>query len=293
MNLVATARVASLGVLLLATAASQAPPPPPPPPASEDPLRGPDITVRVLDEIWRIGDEKAYTLTFDRAPLGRQAMRLVARRKSEDGGREVEFLQRITLDLRALGKPGALEHSGTIVYGIVDAGPYRYQESIRREHGYSTYRDEDDYTATLAVEIDPRAGTYRAAPIGASSEAREFPAAAGAVLADLLALGHWERAFQARETWRVGETVGIPLLASAPLPHLDFHLPFDAPRPVAPVVLPAQVRVEARETTDLFGVPAESFRCRVDPPGVTLWVSSLGGVLKFDTGRGLAGALEP
>jgi hypothetical protein len=280
---------AALATLLLGASA----PAPQAPPPAEEPLRGPDITVRVLDEIWRIGDEKTYTLTFDRAPFGRQAMRLVARRESAGGGREAEFQQRITLDLRALGKPGTLEHSGTIVYRRDGAGPYHYQEAIRREHGYATYRDADDYTATLEVEIDPESGTYRAAPAGAVAQARSFPAAAGAVLADLLALGHWERAFQARATWRVGETLGVPLLASAPLPRLDFHLPFDAPRPVAPELLSAQIHVEARETTDLFGVPVEAFRCRVDPPGVTLWVSPLGGVLKFDTGRGLAGAVEP
>ena len=51
--------------------------------------------------------------------------------------------------------------------------------------------------------------------------------------------------------------------------------------------------MEARESIDLFGARLEAFRCRIEPAGMTLWVSTHGGVLRFDDGKGLSGALEP
>lgn len=279
-------------ILLAAVLAAppEAPPSQEPSPSSAPP---PAISVQVLEEAWRVGDEKTYTLLFDRAPFGRHAMRLVALRDLPEGGREAIFRQRITLDLRALGQEGSLEHSGTIVYGGA-SGPYRYREGVLRENGYATYRKGSDYRSVVEVELDPASGTYRVEARG-SSEAgdRPLPPAAGSILLDLLALGHWERVFAARPVWSLGEIVPQSLLVPSPSPRFDYHLPVREPRTVFPTRVAADVTVEARETLDLFGAQVEAFRCRIVPPGLTLWVSPLGGVLRFQDGRGLAGALEP
>ena len=102
-----------------------------------------------------------------------------------------------------------------------------------------------------------------------------------------------ERVFAARSRWTLGETYALSLLIPAPPPRLDFHLPIREPRSVDPQVIDAQMIVEALEEIDLFGARVTAFRCRVEPPGMTLWVSPNGGVLRFDDGRGLTGALEP
>ena len=56
---------------------------------------------------------------------------------------------------------------------------------------------------------------------------------------------------------------------------------------------PEPPRPEAKEEIDLFGARLQAFRCRVEPTGMTLWLSPHGGVLRFDDGKGLTGALEP
>ena len=263
-----------------------------PPAAGQDPPE-PSIRVLVLEDAWRVGDEKTYTLEFDRAPFGRQAMKLVQIRVLPRGGAEAVFRQRITLDLRALGQEGTLEQSGTLVYLREKSGPYRYQEAVLRGNGYDTYRNRRDYAATGEVDLDPEQGSYRVARSGEEERRAPLPEAAEAILIDLLAVGQWERVFSKQRKWLVGETVEVPLLVPSELPRLDFHIDIAWPRPVEPELVQARIKVEAREEVEIFGARIPAFRCRVSPGGWTIWVSPLGGVLRFDDGRGLTGSLEP
>ncbi len=254
----------------------------------------PELVVEVLADAWEVGDEKTYTLMFDRAPLGSQAMRLVALRRLPGDEREAVFQQRISLDLRALGQQGSLEHSGTIRYLLSGPGPYRYREGILKENGYGTYRKGKGYRRLLEVELDPAAGTYRTTERGTrDGQEGSLPGTAQTLLLDLLVLGHWERVFEARARWPVGESLPQPVVIPTSLPRLDFHLAVDGPRPVTPRATTLQVTVEAKEEIDLFGARLQAFRCRVEPTGMTLWLSPHGGVLRFDDGKGLTGALEP
>jgi len=254
----------------------------------------PELVVEVLEDAWVVGDEKTYTLMFDRAPLGSQAMRLVALRRLPGDDREAVFQQRISLDLRALGQEGSLEHSGTIRYLLSGPGPYRYREGILADNSYGTYRKGKSYQGLLEVELDPAAGTYRTTERGAK-EGQEIalPGPARALLLDLLVLGHWERVFEARARWPVGQSLPQPVVIPTALPRLDFHLPMTGPRAVTPEAATLQITVEAKEEIDLFGARLQAFRCRIEPTGMTLWVSPHGGVLRFDDGKGLTGALEP
>ncbi len=254
----------------------------------------PELVIEVLADAWAVGDEKTYTLMFDRAPLGSQAMKLVALRRLPGDEREAVFQQRISLDLRALGQQGSLEHSGTIRYLLSGPGPYRYREGILRENGYGTYRKARGYRRLLEVELDPVAGTYRAVERGArDGQEGTLPGSARTLLLDLLVLGHWERVFETRARWPVGESLPQPVVIPTSLPRLDFHLAVDGPRPVTPRATTLQVTVEAKEEIDLFGARLQAFRCRVEPTGMTLWLSPHGGVLRFDDGKGLTGTLEP
>ncbi len=106
-------------------------------------------------------------------------------------------------------------------------------------------------------------------------------------------LGHWERVFAAPSIGPVGATFPVTLLVPSPFPRFDYHLPLRAPRPVEPVERTSRITLEAKESIDLFGARVPAFRCRVEPQGLTLWVSPNGGVLRFEDGRGLVGALEP
>jgi hypothetical protein len=240
-----------------------------------------------------VGDEKTYTLLFDRAPFGRQALRLVALRRLPGGDREAVFQQRITLDLRALGQGGTLQHAGTIRYRLGGPGVYRYREGILSENGYSTYRKGDDYRSLLEVELDPDGGTYRVSERGGEEQVGSLPSPAGSLLLDLLVLGHWERVFEARRRWPLGTSLPQELILASPLPRFDFHRPTTAPRPVIPEAVTARVHVEAKERIEIFGAQVDAYRCRIEPHGFTLWVSPHGGVLRFEDGRGLSGALEP
>jgi hypothetical protein len=262
-------------------------------PPEEGAPRSAEIRVLVLEDAWRVGDEKTYTLMFDRAPFGRHAMRLVALRTGPDGEREAEFRQRITLDLRAIGQEGTLEQSGTIVYRAATSGPYRYREALLREEGYATYRSPGDYERSAAVDLDPATGTYRVRPDRGEALAGALPGPAEAVLLDLLALGHWERVFSLRERWPLASAVPAPLVLPTPPPRFDFHLAVAGPRPLDPTRLTASIVVEAVEEIDLLGARARAFRCGLEPLGMTLWVSPNGGILRFADGRGLTGALEP
>jgi hypothetical protein len=254
----------------------------------------PELVVEVLEDAWVVGDEKTYTLMFDRVPLGTQAMRLVALRQLPGDDREAVFQQRISLDLRALGQEGSLEHSGTIRYHLGGPGPYRYREGILEKNSYATYRKGKSYKGLLEVELDPMAGTYRAVERGSKDGVKgDLPGSARALLLDLMVLGHWERVFEARARWPAGQSLPQPVVIPTALPRLDFHLPLDGPRPVTPEATTLQITVEAKEEIDLFGARLQAFRCRMEPAGMTLWVSPHGGVLRFDDGKGLTGALEP
>lgn len=273
---------------VLAFPAGSAPP--------QNPLQAapPELFVEVLEDAWAVGDEKTYTLMFDRAPLGSQAMRLVSLRRLPGGEREAVFQQRISLDLRALGQKGSLEHSGTIRYRLSGPGPYHYREGLLTENRYDTYRKGKNYHRLLSVELEPAAGTYQVTEHGTGETTRgTLPGTTETLLLDLLLLGHWERVFEARARWPVGETLPQPVVLPTSMPRLDFHLALDGPRPVAPQATTLQIVVEAKEEIDLFGARLQAFRCRVEPTGLTLWISPHGGVLRFDDGRGLTGALEP
>lgn len=265
------------------------------PSASENPPspRLPEVTVEVVEDAWKVGDEKTYTLTFDRAPFGRQAMRLVSVRDLPDGDREAVFRQRIQLDLRALGQPGSLEQAGTLTYRRSGPGPYRYEEVILEDRRYDTYRGAGDHTAGLSASLDPAAGTYRAGGEPGSGELRELPDSTGAIVVDLLVLGHWEPVFASRKEWPMGSRWTLPLLLPTDPPRFDFHRDVREPREVDPQRIDAELTVESTETIDLFGARIQAFRCRVDPFGITLWVSPHGGILRFADGRGLVGSLEP
>ena len=62
---------------------------------------------------------------------------------------------------------------------------------------------------------------------------------------------------------------------------------------MAPTVTDVSITIEAREQIDIFGAQVDTFRCRIEATGWLLWVSPQGGVLRFDDGKGLTGALEP
>ena len=93
--------------------------------------------------------------------------------------------------------------------------------------------------------------------------------------------------------WPATSATPLPLLVPTDPPRFDFHLPVLAPRDVRPALLSARLTIEALERIDLFGARVEAFRCRLDPLGMTLWVSPNGGILRFTDGRGLVGTLEP
>jgi len=254
----------------------------------------PELFVEVVEDAWAVGDEKTYTLMFDRVPLGSQAMKLVSLRRLPGDEREAVFQQRISLDLRALGQEGSLEHSGTIRYQLGGPGPYRYREGILTGNSYDTYRKGKSYRRLLEVELDPVSGTYRASERGTGNvQEGNLPGSAQAMLLDLMVLGHWERVFEARARWPVGESLPQPVVIPTSLPRLDFHVAVDGPRPVAPRATTLRIMVEAQEEIDLFGARLRAFRCRIEPAGMTLWVSPHGGVLRFDDGKGLTGTLEP
>ncbi|MGD8377692.1 MAG: hypothetical protein PVF68_16285 [Acidobacteriota bacterium] len=277
-----------LGWLLLALAAGS-----PPAPGDLPSPRLPEITVEVVEDAWRVGDEKTYTLTFDRAPFGRQAMRLVSVRDLPDGDREAVFRQRIRLDLRAIGQPGSLEQAGTLTYRRSGPGPYRYEEVILDDREYDTYRGPGDYAADRNAAIDPGAGTYRVGRDPGSEETHALPEPTGAIVVDLLVVGHWEPVFAARKRWPLGSHWTLPLLLPTDPPRFDFHREVREPREVHPRRVDAELTIESKETIDLLGARLEAFRCRVEPFGITLWVSPHGGVLRFADGRGLVGSLEP
>ena len=212
-------RYATLLAAILAAAAA-------PPPATDPPSDPTEITVQVLDDAWRVGDEKTYTLLFDRAPFGRHAMSLVELRDLPGGGREAIFAQRITLDLRALGQQGMLQQTGTLVYRRDASGPYRYQEVVVAEGGYETYRRRGTFRSGIAVDLDPEARSYDVSTLGGKdADAAPLPAATGAILLDLLALGHWERVFSQHRHWPLGGTVKVRLLVPTAAPRFDYHLP--------------------------------------------------------------------
>jgi len=71
--------------------------------------------IQVLEEPWKVGDLKTYSLIFDYAPFGRQTIRL-DRIVEESGERILEFSQMLHLDLRALGQEGSLYNFGDIRY---------------------------------------------------------------------------------------------------------------------------------------------------------------------------------
>src|SRR5262249_15196831 len=86
----------------------------------DDPNQAPEASgveerIQVLEEPWKVGDVKTYSLIFDYAPFGRQTIRL-DRILEQNGEKILEFSQMLHLDLRALGQEGSLYNFGTIRY---------------------------------------------------------------------------------------------------------------------------------------------------------------------------------
>ncbi|HEV8336418.1 MAG TPA: hypothetical protein VGR67_08395 [Candidatus Polarisedimenticolia bacterium] len=260
-------------------------------PRAQERLEGSDF-IFVEEQSWRIGEVRSYTLLFDRVPFGRETIRLLEL-QGDRAGRRLKFSQTLALDLRALGQRGFLTFFSTIRYakGNVPES-YRVEGVLQDRAGYSTYSRTADPARRTVLNLE-LAGTRRRMTWDAGGESREIPLppTAGVMLVDPLSMVHWERLFVGN-TWRVGDTRSIDVLLPAGSPRFDYHLEPFRPSPPVPRRVAASLTVEARETIEVFSVPISSFRCSIPDLGLRLWVSSNGGVLKVEDGRGLVILLE-
>lgn len=254
--------------------------------------------IQVLEEPWKVGDMKTYSLIFDYAPFGRQTIRL-DRVAEENGEKVLEFSQMLHLDLRALGQEGSLYNFGTIRYSHGKVfRHYRFDEVLKSWSGYSTYEPTGkmrERTVDLnrgpegaAVTIrkgqdDPRP---QEAPLPVSTDGLDR-----SVLVDLEIIGHWERLFLF-DTWSLGEEKTISMMVPSEPVVYDYHLPVKDFRPISPSVKDVKLKVEALESVSVFSVDIPAFRCTIPGIGYTIWVTARGGVIKFDNGKGLIGILE-
>lgn len=288
---------------VLAAALLLAPAPIPgqePPGSPEDPNEAPrqsniEERIQVLEEPWRVGDVKTYSLIFDFAPFGRQTVRLD--RVLDEGGEKIlEFSQMLHLDLRALGQEGSLYNFGTIRYARGKMfRRYRFEEVLKSWSGYATYEPSGkmrERTVTLDREGDQAALSIQ---IG-KGQARPLPLAPmddldRRLMIDLEIIGHWERLFLF-DTWALGEEKKIPMVVPSDPVVYDYHLPVKDFRPIAPSVKEVTVKVAALENASVFSIEIPAFRCVIPELGYTIWVTARGGVIKFDNGKGLTGILE-
>lgn len=251
--------------------------------------------IQVLEEPWKVGDLKTYSLIFDYAPFGRQTIRL-DRIVEESGERILEFSQMLHLDLRALGQEGSLYNFGDIRYARGKMfRRYHFDEVLRSWSGYSTYEPKDRMRERV-VTIE-RSGDRAAIAVGEGDD----PAAmrplsdvgdiGNSVLVDLEIMGHWERLFLF-DTWARGEKKRIPMMVPSDAVLYDYHLPVKEFRPIAPRVKDVILEVGQVENVSVFSIEIEAFRCTIPELGYTIWVTPRGGVIKFDNGKGLTGVLE-
>jgi hypothetical protein len=246
----------------------------------------------VTEETWKLGEVRSYTLLFDRVPFGREAIRLIDL-KGEKENRDLTFGETLTLDLRALGQEGFLTIRSTVHYERARvARTYSAETELRDHPDYSTYPKALPREARTALTLDlsDSAANMRWNE-GGGSVVIPVPSTGGATLIDPLSMVTWERLFLG-ENWRVGESRILDLLLPAGPARFDYHLGIQSRQPPIPVRIQASISVEERETVEIFSVPIPAFRCRIRELGLTLWVSSSGGILKYDDGRGLVASLE-
>lgn len=250
--------------------------------------------IQVLEEPWKVGDVKTYSLIFDHAPFGRQTVRL-DRVVEEEGERLLEFSQMLHLDLRALGQVGSLYNFGTVRYARGKMfRRYQFDEMLRSWTGYTTYEPKDkmrERAVTLertgaAASISVREGAAEATPTRLDLEGLDT-----SVLVDLEIVGHWERLFLF-DTWAVGDRKPVPMVVPSEPVVYDYHLPVKQFRPIKPTVKTVTLEVGPLEDVSVFSVNIPAFRCTLSELGLVLWVTPRGGVIKFDNGRGLVGILE-
>ncbi|MFQ5845962.1 MAG: hypothetical protein ACE5JG_13340 [Planctomycetota bacterium] len=251
--------------------------------------------IQVLEEPWKVGDLKTYSLIFDYAPFGRQAIRL-DRIVQEAGEKILEFSQMLHLDLRALGQEGSLYNFGQVRYARGKMfRRYRFDEVLKSWAGYTTYEPRGkmrERVVTLERRGDRAAFSVRSGDRPAAP--RPIPAAGDidrSVLVDLEIIGHWERLFLF-DTWALGETKTVAMMVPSEPVVYDYHLPVKDFRPIDPKVKQVTLKVEALENVSVFSIDIAAFRCVLPELGYTLWVTPRGGVIKFDNGKGLVGILE-
>ncbi|HET6372443.1 MAG TPA: hypothetical protein VFG76_04000 [Candidatus Polarisedimenticolia bacterium] len=284
--------LATLGLILVTRVGAQEAQETPEPP----PIRG-DVEerIQVLEEPWKVGDVKTYSLIFDYAPFGRQTIRL-DRVVVEGGEKILEFSQMLHLDLRALGQEGALYNFGNVRYARGKMfRHYGFNEMLKSWSGYSTYEprgkmrertvvlDRAGDAASLSVKTDSTQEPPRTLPSLGDLDT--------SVMVDLEIIGHWERLFLF-DTWALGEEKQIPMMVPSEPTIYDYHLPVKEFRSITPSIKHVTLKVEALEDVSVFSVAIPAFKCVLPDIGYTIWVTARGGVIKFDNGRGLTGILE-
>lgn len=272
---------------------------PVPPAAAPDQPQRSDVEerIQVLEEPWKVGDVKTYSLIFDYAPFGRQTVRL-DRILDEGGEKLLEFSQMLHLDLRALGQEGSLYNFGTIRYARGKMfRKYKFDEILKSWSGYATYEPTGkmrERTVTLDRAGDTAALSIQAGGAKEEPEPHPLPALDGiekSVMIDLEIIGHWERLFLF-ETWMIGDEKRIPMMIPSQPIVYDYHLPVKDFRPIDPSIREVTLKVVAMEPVSVFSVDIPAFRCVIPEIGYTVWVTARGGVIKFDNGKGLTGILE-
>ncbi|HKY32847.1 MAG TPA: hypothetical protein VJV23_09945 [Candidatus Polarisedimenticolia bacterium] len=255
---------------------------------------GVEERIQVMEEPWKVGDVKTYSLIFDHAPFGRQTVRL-DRIVEEGGERILEFSQMLHLDLRALGQEGSLYNFGTVRYARGKMfRRYQFDEMLRSWTGYSTYEPRNkarERAVTLERSGDRAAVSVKQGKDPAEPRPLELEGLERSVLVDLEIIGHWERIFLF-DTWAVGEEKIVPMMVPSEPVAYDYHIPVKDFRPIEPQIRPVTLKVEEVEDVSVFSLDIQAFRCVLPELGVTVWVTRRGGVIRFDNGKGLTGILE-
>ncbi len=251
--------------------------------------------IQVLEEPWKVGDLKTYSLIFDYAPFGRQTIRL-DQVVEESGERIMEFSQMLHLDLRALGQEGSLYNFGSVRYARGKMfREYRFNEVLKSWTGYSTYEPRSKMRErTVMLERAGSQASFSVKSGSAPAQPKPLPSSEDldtSILVDLEIIGHWERLFLF-DTWALGEEKTVPMMVPSDPVIYDYHLPVKDFRPISPSVKEVTLKVEALEDVSVFSVNIEAFRCTIPDLGYTVWVTRRGGVIRFDNGRGLTGVLE-
>lgn len=271
----------------------------PQPPTDPDQPQRSDVEerIQVLEEPWKVGDVKTYSLIFDYAPFGRQMVRL-DRILDEGGEKLLEFSQMLHLDLRALGQEGSLYNFGTVRYARGKMfRRYRFEEILKSWSGYATYEPTGrmrERTVTLDRDGDSAAISIQAGRTKEEAEPMPLPPLDGiekSVMIDLEIIGHWERLFLF-DTWVLGDEKKIPMMIPSQPIVYDYHLPVKEFRRIDPAIREVTLKVAGIELVSVFSVDIPAFRCLIPEIGYTVWVTARGGVIKFDNGKGLTGILE-